>query len=198
MIKMTGMKKCILYFILFFLAGYSILSCRPGQHDPISREVAKDVNNDKFDTKAEEKTAAFVVEEVSGNFAAIEMSKLLIERSDDNELKQIANGIEKDRTMFLNGLTRLAADKHITIPTEPGEIARNEIKELRDANPKGMEKPWCDKMIDDYKRMITKYEGASTKLSDPEIKEWTEKALPLLRTHLDKLMSVHYTIGNGQ
>jgi putative membrane protein len=158
------------------------------------REVAKDVIDDKFDSKAEEKIAQFVVEEVSANYAAIEMSKLVVDHSDNNELKQLAVRLVKDHTMFLNGLTRLAADKQITVPTEPGEAARNEIKQLSEITTKGFDKPWCDRMMVEHQRMISKFEKAATTLTDTGLKDWVNKVLPLLREHLDKLMLIHYEV----
>jgi putative membrane protein len=174
--------------ILWLLATLTLLQCRPVAKDKeVKEQVAKNTNDDKFSTKAEERTAQFVVEAVADNYAVINMSNLVIERGQDNGLKQFAVDLLKDHTMFQNGITRLAADKHITVPTEASATELKELEALKKLDARGFDKAWCDKLIEQKKKTITRFESDSANISDEGVKEWVAKVIPLNREHLTKL-----------
>ena len=50
------------------------------------------------------------------------------------------------------------------------------------------DKEFCDRMVNEHKDAIDKFEKASKESTDPDIQTWASNMLPSLRQHLDHSM----------
>lgn len=97
--------------------------------------------------------------------------------------------MESAHTKSLNDLNALAKKKIITIPTSATDDAKDAYEKLDKKTGADFDKKYCDMMVEGHKDAISKFEKASTKSNDSEIKEWATSMLPELRKHLDQAIT---------
>lgn len=180
--------KNTIRLILFVLAcGLMLAACDKRGMQEESKDVAEDKNDEKFDTKANEKDAQFVVDAVSDSYAEIELSELAETRAVDDEVKKVAADLKSSYTVLLEKLKVYATAKAISIPTAEAETTRNKMEKL--AADKKFDKGWSDEVRDISKNTIDRFESASESLTDQELKTLASNSLTEIRKNHDKIMS---------
>lgn len=179
-------------FSYLFLIGVGLLSsCSNDQSSMESKDLAEEHNEDKFNTKAGEKDAQFVVDMVSGTYYEIRLASFGEQKSATAEVRSMANKMVNDHTTMLNNLKSIATAKSISVPAEDSVEVAKAIKDLNDGKMENFDKEWTNKMVDKHKASISKLEGGLNDVTDPEIKSWIETSLPTVRSHFDMLNKLH-------
>ena len=161
-------------------------ACQDSQN---SKKIAEDQNEEKFDTKAAEKDAQFVVDVAAANYTEIEYAQAALQKSGNQEIKDLATTLEADHRMFLSQLKAYASTHNISTPdSASADVQKSAMDMKEDKSAAEFDKKWCDELTDMHEKTIKKLEDASNEVSDPDLKTWIADALPKIRTHRDKLM----------
>ena len=152
-----------------------------------TKKVAEEHNEAKFDTRASEKDAQFLVNAAEINLEEIKLGQLAQQSSKMVDVKEMGKMMENAQTKSLNDLKALAMKKSITIPTSPTNDAEDAYKKLTDKDTK-FDKDYSDMMVKGHKDAIEIFQKAATDATDADIKQWATSVLPTLRTHLDYAM----------
>jgi len=174
---------------LILTGALFIASCQGSSSTDDSKDIAEAKNDSTMDTKVAEKDAQFVVDLSADNYAEIELAKTALQKSSNNEIKDIANMLVTEHKALLANVKDYASQHNIATPDSATTEAKNNAMDLGDNN-KGsdFDKKWCNKLLDDHERDISKLENASNDVSDPALKTMISDALPKMRMHKDKLM----------
>ena len=188
------MKRIFKIFTLISLVA--MLSCNETRREKEedSNEAAEEANDDKFKDNDMENDADFVAEVVAKNYAEIRLAQLASQRSANPEVKSIAKMLEADHTKVLNELKSLAKQKAISIPVEEQDKDKRQIDNFYDESGKDFDKKWTKELIDRHETSINKFEKRYEKTEDADLKSFTDKTLPHLRMHLEKLNALHEKI----
>jgi putative membrane protein len=82
-------------------------------------------------------------------------------------------------------LVELANTKKVELPAAPARGMRVEVEKLAKLNGKEFDQRFMREVgIKDHEQDIKKFQAASGKVQDPELKAWIQKTLPTLREHL--------------
>lgn len=167
----------------FISIGLLVLASCNNPEDP--KDVAEDMNNERFDERKSEKDAQFLVEAAAINMEEIKLGKLAEERGTLTDVKELGKIMVKEHTAALNELKDLAEDKSIVLPASLTEDGQDAYNKLNEKGGKEFDKEYCDMMVKGHKNAIDKFEKASSNAEDPDIRNWASSMLPSLRTHLD-------------
>jgi putative membrane protein len=166
-----------------------LVSCQ-NRHEN-SERIAKNANDKNFETKASEKDADFVVETISRNYANVRLAQLGAERSENDEIKEIAEMIEKDHEKLIKELMGFANLRGIAIPLEETRNARKKLDDLSGTSDTSFDEKWCRELTNRHEKTIEELENMWDSTKDEELKTWINSALPGLRNNLVKLNSCH-------
>jgi putative membrane protein len=165
-------------------------ACGSKNTETDSNKVAEEANQDKFQSREGEKDAEFVAKTVACNFGDIQLSQLAEQKSNNEQVKEVAKGIEANHSKLLKDLQHLAGQKAISVPTEPEDSKKKKIESLtKESNIKDFNKEWCKEMVSSHESTIKEFEDRWEKTEDPDLKNWIAETLPHLRSHLDKIKS---------
>lgn len=153
------------------------------------QEVAEEHNDAKFETRADEKDAEFMVDAATINLEEIRLSQIAATNGKLQEVKDLAAMMVTDHQKAYDQMKELAAKKQISIPTALPDKEKEEADKLSGKMGKEFDKDYCDKMVNGHKDAITKFEKASTDAADADIRMWATEMLPSLRKHLDHAMA---------
>jgi putative membrane protein len=160
--------------------------------------------------------AAFVAKNIEDSRNEIDLAKMAIERSSNENVKSIAQAMIDDNSKMLQHLEKInngaaASDnQEIESINEPNENSINEQNEnsqpasplaLNDATGEQFDSIWIKQMLDGQKIKLGELHQARKATADPVIKSLVKEAIPLTRKHRDRLEDIktpEVTSMNGQ
>ena len=191
---MTTLKKITSYSTALCLAVTLMSSCS-GNDTRDSKELAEDMNKDKFDNK-EEKAADYLVEAYSGNMYEIKVSENAASNAVDPEVKKIASMMIEAHTKMNFDVQTLANSKGITLSTNLTADQSKCIEKLAEKTGTDFDKDYISDLKDKHEKTVKMLEKVSEKCDDAEIKTWATNSLPEVRHHLEMVNAAHDNLKN--
>ena len=141
------------------------------------------------ETKKDDKLARadrkFIQDAAEGGMFEVEVAKLASSKATDPNVKSFASKMLDDHTNANNELVQLANSKNVELPAAPPRGKRKDVEKLGKLSGNDFDKRFVREVgVKDHEKDIKKFEKASGKVKDPELKAWVDKTLPHLREHL--------------
>lgn len=172
-------------FLVLFLAGV-YTSCRD---KPDSKQVAQEENEKTLDTRAAERDAQFVVNEVSQGFAIVDWTLPVVKVDGHRELRDIAFRLQREHVRLLSKWKAYAEKKNILLPDSSVGSVKQRVKSFTEQNDDSVKyKFWVDEMLDQEKRILARLEDFMDDAGDPALKLLIQDELPVIRMNRDQLM----------
>ncbi|MGZ3919032.1 MAG: DUF4142 domain-containing protein [Bacteroidia bacterium] len=180
----SSIQKTVLFFVLIL----NFTACKQSNNNKPedSKDIANKFNKAKFDNSKE---AAFLVDATEICYEELEIARLAQSNATNENIKEIGKMMEKDNTVFLEEIKKLAESKNITIPSEITTRGQNERKKLSVDSGQNFDKNYCDMAVENNKKAVKKYMSAVEDCEDVDVKNWATKSLIVLRNHLDHAMT---------
>jgi putative membrane protein len=138
----------------------------------------------------------FLMTAGQGGHAEVVLANLAMKKASNDEVKKLAQLLEKDHTANNRELVSLAASKGVVVAT----LLDAEHQQLHDRLAKldgaAFDRAYSTAMVDGHKKMIALFEQASVS-KDAQVKAFAEKTLPALREHLKHAQHAQSTTGGG-
>jgi putative membrane protein len=176
-------KKAYVAILIAVIMGASACDNNKAE-DP--KEVAEEKNEQKFDNKANEKDAEFLVAAAEINREEISLGQLAQQKSSMTHVKELGKMMEVEHSKSLTDVTALAKTKNISLPTALTENGQDAYKKLNEKTGNNFDKDYCDMMVKGHKDAVALFEKAATECTDADIKAWASATIPALQAHLDK------------
>jgi putative membrane protein len=120
----------------------------------------------------------------------IEFSKLASTKSTNAEIKKFAQMMITDHTKAATELKALAAKKKVTLPTDMDSSHKSDFDSLKSQTGADFDKAYVDDMVSDHEKAVSDFESKAKNATDPEVKAFAEKTLPVLQKHLDAIKAI--------
>lgn len=143
-------------------------------------------NTDMGDVKKEgmEYDSEFMAKAASGGMLEVELGKQVAARAVTPDAKEFAEMMVTDHTKANAELMALAARKNITLPTTLSDDHQKVLKDVMEEKGVKMDQEYMSEMLKDHQEDVTEFVDASIKASDPDIKAFAAKNVPVLKQHL--------------
>jgi len=151
----------------------------PHQHQAM-RDASK-ADTDKAMT-AGATPETFVKEAALDGMTEVELAKVALKKSKNDEVKQFAQKMSQDHSQANEQLTSIAKSKGISVPTKLDAKHEAMVKMLSAKSGAAFDKAYADHMAKDHSKAVALFESAS-KSSDPELAAFAQKTLPTLQEH---------------
>jgi len=156
-----------------------------GRTAPTAQPGAGTRNSEtKKDDKLARADRKFIEDAAEGGIMEVEAGKLAQSKASDPNVKSFGEKLEKDHAAANDELVKLANSKHVELPAGPSRSERKDIEKLGKLSGRDFDKQFVSMGVKDHEKDIKKFEKASGKAKDPELKAWIDKTLPTLREHL--------------
>jgi putative membrane protein len=154
-----------------------------------------DVNDKVKAMQSPKDSKEFAIKAAEGGMLEVKLSQLAQQKSQSQEIKQLAQRLEQDHAQANNLLTALAKQKNIDLPTD----LRGECQEYYEAFQK-LDGPDFDNAfllfnVKDHLKDIMMFQKEAQNGSDPEIKQWASQTLPILQRHAGHINTVAQAAG---
>lgn len=153
-----------------------------------------DTDMGKVEKKGQEYDAEFLAKAASGGMLEVEMGKQVAARAVTPDAKKFAEQMVSDHTKSNAELMALAAKKNITLPTALSDKHQDVLKDVTEEKGVKMDQEYMKEMLKDHEEDVKEFTDASIKASDPDIKAFAAKNVPVLQMHLDMVTKMKATV----
>ena len=167
--------------------GLTVAATSCSNENKDSKEVAEELNEEKFD-KDGEKAADKLVHAYSANLFEIKAAENAAVNATTEDVKKLSAMLVEAHTKMNADVKALADRKSITLPTDLTEEQRKDIEKLAEKTGLDYDKAFTDKMKSKHEDAVKFYEKTAEKCDDADIKNWAATTTPEVRSHLDMVL----------
>jgi len=186
--------------IVVLLAVFTTQACHrssplTGSADDSDSIVADTDTTSTLNLAVDKSDSDFAVDAANDNITEVELGKLAIKNGKDKKVKNLGVMMVKDHGKANAKLMILSKAKNLNLSTIPDSSGRKLIVELSKKTGNEFDKAYITIMIADHQEGVKKFADASSRLQDPDLKNYAIKTLPVLQKHLDAINAIHDSMG---
>ncbi len=136
----------------------------------------------------------FMMAAGAGGNTEVLASQLAVERSSNDRVKSFANMMISDHTKAGGELKTLASQKNVMLPDSVMTDQHKALDDLRKESSKNFDKAYMKMMNKDHKETIDKFQMASEKCENGDVRAFASKTLPTLKMHKDSVDAVQKSL----
>jgi putative membrane protein len=159
----------------------------PHQHQAMKE--ASSADTDKAMTEGAT-PATFVKSAAEDGMTEVELGKLAMEKSQNNQVKQFAQKMVHDHTEANHELESIARSKGLPLPTKPDAKHEAMVKNLSALSGAAFDSAYAEHMAKGHSEAVAMFQGAS-RSSDRDLAEFAQKTLPTLEEHKQLADNLH-------
>jgi putative membrane protein len=135
-------------------------------------------------TATSHRASAFIKDVNQANRAEIALAEVAQQKSQNPEIKQLAQQIRDDHQQANQKLQAIAQAHNITLDQELGWMQKREQTKLEKLSGAEFDKAYATAMLKDHHTDIAKFQKASQDIQETDVKQFAQEILPKLKAHL--------------
>ncbi len=132
----------------------------------------------------------FVLQTAEDELFEVELGKLATRQASTHQVKEFGQRMVSDHTKSGDNLSKIASSKGISLPSHLGKNSKEIRDRLAKLSGSQFDNAYMAEMLKDHKVDLEKFQQASQSVGDPELKQFAEKTLPTLQSHLKQAESI--------
>jgi len=136
----------------------------------------------------------FIEHAAMGGKKEVALGRLAAERASSPEVKAFGQMMVDDHSKANSELESLAQQKGVTLPAEKTDSNQNKLSKLSGDQ---FDRAYISMMQADHQKDVAEFEKESTSASDPDVKAFAAKTLPVLQKHKEKVNSIKGGMAGG-
>ncbi|MBV8807653.1 MAG: DUF4142 domain-containing protein [Acidobacteriaceae bacterium] len=133
-------------------------------------------------TKVDDKK--FVKDAAIGGMTEVELGKLATEKGSSDAVKQYGQKLVDDHTKSNDELKQIASAENVNIPSSLDSKHQSRIDKLSKLSGPSFDKAFLKDAVKDHEQDISEFQNEAQGGSDPNVKQFASKNLPVLQEHL--------------
>lgn len=125
----------------------------------------------------------FVKKAASAGMYEVQSSQLALQKSNDDQVKSIAQHLIDDHTQANDKLKSLAQSDNITLPTQMLPEDQKNLDKLQSKSGKDFDKTFLSQQKEGHKQVMDLFQREAQNGQDPGLKSFAQQTLPTLKMH---------------
>lgn len=126
----------------------------------------------------------FAAKAAQGGLAEVEVGQMAQQKAALPEVKQFGETLVTDHTQANQELQQIAQSEGIALPTQPSSNQQAESRKLQKLSGKKFDRTFVKDEIKDHRKDIAEFQNEAQSGTDPALKAFAQKTLPVLQKHL--------------
>jgi putative membrane protein len=139
----------------------------------------------------------FMEDAAQGGMAEVELGKLASSKAQNPEVKKFGAMMVADHTKANAELKAIAAKKNFQLPTDLGSH-KSDLDSMSKLSGAEFDQEYVDNMVDDHEDDVAAFQKMADSGTDPELKAFATKCLPVLKKHLEAIKAIQEKMNNKQ
>jgi putative membrane protein len=127
----------------------------------------------------------------------IDVGTLAQQKSSNSQVKSYANTLVNDHTKNKQEVENLAGKKGVSVQAKQGATARSEYQLLQGQSGATFDRSFASQMVQDHEKAISMFEQALKDTRDPDLRNYINSTLPVLRKHLTEAQNLDRNLNKG-
>ena len=132
----------------------------------------------------------FMLNAAAGGNTEIAASKIALDRSDNDRIKQFANMMVTDHSKAGDELKQIAGQKNVMLPDSVLPPQHQELQTLRTTSARNFNSAYISAMVKGHRGAVDLFENGSKNCENSDVKAFASKTLPVIKMHLDSIMAI--------
>ena len=167
------------------------------QSAPMSRPGTPDVNTpgspgnsaDAMPMRVDDKR--FVKDAALGGMTEVELGKLAAQKGSSDAVKQFGQKMVDDHSKANEELKQVASLEKIDIPGSIDSKHQSRIDKLSKLDGPSFDKAYIKDQVKDHKQDVSEFQSEAQSGTDPNVKQFAAKTLPVLQGHLSLVKNLN-------
>jgi putative membrane protein len=140
---------------------------------------------------AEDKAdAKFVSEAAQGGMAEVQLGKLAEKKAQSADVKEFGAMMVKDHSKAGDELKQVCSKNNLTCPTDLDPKHKAMLDKMEGLSGAEFDKAYVSAMVKDHEEDAAEFRKAANKASNPDVKAFAAKTLPVIETHLEHIKKI--------
>jgi len=126
----------------------------------------------------------FIQEAAAGGLMEVELGKVALQKSSNDQVREMAQHIIDDHTKANERLQALAQAKGVDTPTQLDAKHQKQVDKLQKLSADRFDREYTALMVSDHKQDIKEFRRAAAHAGDADLKQFAAGTLPTLEQHL--------------
>lgn len=132
----------------------------------------------------------FLKKASQGNQAEIELAQLAMKKSDNSQVKQLAQKIMNDHQNNEQQLQQLASKDNLNLPTNPDDQAAQEKSKLENLSGSQFDQQYVSYLVQEHQKDINEFQNQANQAQNSSVKNYAQNTLPKLQEHLNMAQQI--------
>jgi len=133
----------------------------------------------------------FATDAANAGVYQVQAAQVAAKRAQNPRVKAFAQRLIDEREKSNHALEQLAASRSMELPRELQHELRRRVRSLEEDKPEKVDREFVKNIgLDDSAKDIERFERARHKVTDPELKAFATKTLPMLREQRKQAMAI--------
>jgi putative membrane protein len=133
---------------------------------------------------------AFVKKALEGNIAEIEMGKLALQKSNDDQVKQFAQRMVDDHGKMLDELKPAAEQMGVKVPEGPSKGQMKSMDKMKALSGDAFDQAYIKDMVKDHKGDDNDFKMEAQSTQNPQLKQMVMQSDQTIESHLQQIQQL--------
>jgi putative membrane protein len=129
--------------------------------------------------------AKFVRESAEGGMMEMELGKLALKKSNNDEVKAFGKQMQEDHSKVNEELMTIAGKRGVELRISLQGKYKRTVDRLAKLSGAEFDRQYMQVMVQDHKEDLKKFHRQAAKGQDPEVKQFASEQVPVLEKHLE-------------
>ncbi|HLN75351.1 MAG TPA: DUF4142 domain-containing protein [Prolixibacteraceae bacterium] len=139
---------------------------------------------------ASNKDEDFIKDAVSGGLMEVELGRYAQQNAKHPRVRNFGAMMVRDHSKANDELKALLTQKNITIPATMDDKHHDKMTDIQKKTGADFDKDYMSEMVDDHDKDVDKFKKFAENGTDPELKSFAGKILPILLMHQDSAKKI--------
>lgn len=145
------------------------------------------VNNDNASSNKDED---FIKDAVSGGLMEVELGRYAQQNAQNPRVRNFGAMMVRDHSKANDELKALLTQKNITVPATMDDKHHDKMTDIQKKTGADFDKDYMSEMVDDHDKDVDRFKKFAENGTDPELKSFAAKTLPILLMHQDSAKKI--------
>ncbi len=145
-----------------------------------------------------ERDYKFAEKAAEGGAMEVQMGELAQQKGGSQQVRDFGQRMVTDHSRADNELKQLVNQKGAILPTRVSHAEHSTMKHLQNLSGTDFDKAYSKDMVKDHSKDVKEFEKEAAQVTDPDLRAWAQKTLPVLQEHLQLAQQMEATVKNAK
>ena len=158
--------------------------------DTTNRNAVVVDNKDNDGMNGSNRDENFIEDAVSGGLMEVELGRYAQQNAQNPRVRNFGAMMVRDHSKANEELKSILTQKNITVPTTMKDKHHDSMTDIQKKTGTDFDKDYISEMVDDHEKDVDKFKKMAEDGTDPELKAFAAKTLPILLMHQDSAKKI--------